>query len=148
MFCPPNTNFCFNMKPDKFVSYRLSIANENPNVTSLTKLFFFRHINFRTKEHLFLPLILKKILAKLLLIFAWSLHPLNQWVGRSDKIKLLSTVKKLLTLFLNTQSPPFRPKTKAFILTAWVLRHTAWMTAFSCNKLNLCFNPISVVRFW
>ena len=45
-------------------------------------------------------------------------------------------------LFLNTQSPAFKPKTGAFVLTAWVLRHTAWMTTFFCNKLNLCFDPI------
>ena len=36
----------------------------------------------------------------------------------------------------------------AFILTAGVLRHTALKTTFSCNKLNLCFYPLSVVRFW
>ena len=29
-----------------------------------------------------------------------------------------------------------------------VLRHTAWMTVFSCNKLNLCFDPLPLVRFW
>ena len=37
---------------------------------------------------------------------------------------------------------------RVFIITVWVLRHTAWMTTFSCNKLNLCFDPLSVVGFW
>ena len=28
----------------------------------------------------------------------------------------------------------------------WVLRHTAWMTAFSCNKLNFLFWPTSTCQ--
>ena len=30
----------------------------------------------------------------------------------------------------------------------YCLSPQAWMTTFSCNKLNLCFDPLSVVRFW
>ena len=49
--------------------------------------------------------------------------------------------------FLISTCLSLQARSWAFILTAWVLRHTAWMTAFSCNKLNLCFDPLSVVRF-
>ena len=58
-----------------------------------------------------------------------------------SKIKNISSV-------LSKHSPTTLDLNQAFILTASGFRHTAWITTFSCNKQNLCFDPISVVIFW
>ena len=62
--------------------------------------------------------------------------------------KYWSEAVEIFRLFLNTHNHPFRFKTGSFILTAGVLKHTAWMTTFLYYKLNLCFDPLSVARFW
>ena len=51
----------------------------------------------------------------------------------------LSKAVEIFWLFLNIHSPN--------ILTAWVHRHTAWMTTFSCNKLNFVLTHVHLSDF-
>ena len=78
----------------------------------------------------------------LFLIFTVFLYSLFSYIECSYIYYFL-----IFTVFLNSHSPPFW--NMALILTPWVITCTCtWMITFSCNKLNLCFDPLSLIRFW
>ena len=67
--------------------------------------------------------------------------------GGGPVVFFLHNSKSIGLRLLKFSDFPYIPKAlplglKLGLIPVWVLRHTAWMTAFSCNKLNFCFDPL------
>ena len=112
-------------------SYRVSFETLQLRERSFMSL----EIIYEIYSLTFSLMILRNIIE--LLFYSWNFQKEDCCIGlRLLKFSDFSYTPKALSLSLkpgfntNCQSPH------------------SWMTAFSCNKLNLCFDQLPLVRFW